>query len=148
MSCDSHMTYSLAFYLPTVEKRLEAYVISTVVPSLQGMIASYQKLEGQSDTSSKTSTTNPAPTGEVTGEGEDSSKGKSPPAAGPSKGKSPPAAGPSNGKSPPANGSSKGKSPPATGSSKGKSGVPHPDELGAAKGKLKPTQVSWRVPVR
>ena len=115
----SHISTSI----PAVEKRLESYILSTIVPHLGGLVVPPREKEGQKeleDAAGKTPT-NAAPTGTATG------KGESPPAEDPSKEKSPPAKVPSKGKSPPA---------------KGNSSIPHPDELGEAKGKLKPTQVS------
>lgn len=121
--------------------------MSTVVPHLGGLVAPPQQKEGPKELENAASST---PTNEAPA----ASKGKFPPAKHPSKGKSPPPKDPSKGKSPPAKDPSKGKSPHPKDSSKGKSpppkgnsGVPHPSDLGEAKGKLKPTQVSGSVPV-
>lgn len=116
-------TPHISISIPAVEKRLESYILSTIVPHLGGLVVPPQEKEGQKELEDAASRapTNAAPTGTATGEGE------SPPAKDPSKEKSPPAKVPSKGKSPPA---------------KGNSSIPHSDELGEAKGKLKPTQVS------
>ena len=102
--------------------------MTTVVPHLGGLVAPPQQKEGPKELENAASSTptNEAPTGAT------ADKGESPAIQGPSKGKSPHPKAPSKGKSPPP---------------KGNSGVPHPSDLGEAKGKLKPTQVSGAVPV-